>query len=119
MIAGQAWGTGLALLLWGAGLDARLRARFRAGPAGAYAFGAYAFGAYAFGAYAFGAYAFGAYAFEASAFGACCARCGRLRYNFPVLQRAASGLHMVCFVLELVLIRGKWHDCRVFIHPSR
>ena len=109
MIAGQAWGTGLALLLWGAGLDARLRARFRAGPAGAYAFGAYAFGAYAFGAYAF----------EASAFGACCARCGRLRYNFPVLQRAASGLHMVCFVLELVLIRGKWHDCRVFIHPSR
>ena len=104
MIAGQAWGTGLALLLWGAGLDARLRARFRAGPAGAYAFGAYAFGAYAF---------------EAYAFGACCARCGRLRYNFPVLQRAASGLHMVCFVLELVLIRGKWHDCRVFIHPSR
>ena len=99
MIAGQAWGTGLALLLWGAGLDARLRARFRAGPAGAYAFGAYAF--------------------EAYAFGACCARCGRLRYNFPVLQRAASGLHMVCFVLELVLIRGKWHDCRVFIHPSR
>lgn len=61
----------------------------------------------------------GAYAFEAYAFGACCARCGRLRYNFPVLQRAASGLHMVCFVLELVLIRGKWHDCRVFIHPSR
>ena len=109
MIAGQAWGTGLALLLWGAGLDARLRARFRAGPAGAYAFGAYAFGAYAFEAYAF----------EAYAFGACCARCGRLRYNFPVLQRAASGLHMVCFVLELVLIRGKWHDCRVFIHPSR
>lgn len=104
MIAGQAWGTGLALLLWGAGLDARLRARFRAGPAGAYAFGAYAFEAYAF---------------EAYAFGACCARCGRLRYNFPVLQRAASGLHMVCFVLELVLIRGKWHDCRVFIHPSR
>lgn len=99
MIAGQAWGTGLALLLWGAGLDARLRARFRAGSAGAYAFGAYAF--------------------EAYAFGACCARCGRLRYNFPVLQRAASGLHMVCFVLELVLIRGKWHDCRVFIHPSR
>ena len=77
MISGQAGATELALLLWGAQLAVGLRLL----PA--------------------------LLCLSAYAFGACCVRCGRLRYNF--WQRGAYVLHKCFFrfflVLELVLKR--------------